>query len=104
MAGREVPRPLNIPLDILTVTQLFCPLLSPGTHVCQRQIREGTWRRSRALGLGCFREGSTAAGRPAVLGTKDGGAEKQLWGVEDSWAEDRKCEDSGRGSSGVREL
>lgn len=31
---------------------------------------------------GCSREGSTAAGRPAVLGTKDGDAEPQLRGME----------------------
>lgn len=40
-------------------------------------------------GWKCCSEGSTAAGRPAVLGTKAGDTEPQLWGTSDSWAEDR---------------
>lgn len=79
---------MNIPLDTLNITQLAI-LSSAVTWLpgCQRQTREGT---CRALGLEvCSREGPTAAGRPAVLGTKDGGAEPQLWDMSDSWAEDR---------------
>lgn len=36
-------------------------------------------------GLGCSREGFTAAAGPAVPGTKGRGVGPQLWGVGDSW-------------------